>query len=38
MKEKFNLHIIHNSNILILIIGILSYSEQKLLNKNKTKI
>ena len=31
-------YIIHISDILILVIGILSYSEQKLLNKLKLKI
>ena len=31
-------YIIHNSDILIVVVGILSYSEQKLLNKIKTEI
>ena len=31
-------YIIHNSDILILVVGILTYSEQKLLNRIKTEI
>jgi len=31
-------YIIHNSDILIVVVGILTYSEQKLLNKIKTEI
>jgi uncharacterized protein YerC len=31
-------YIIHNSDILLLVVGVLTYSEQKLLNKVKTEI
>ena len=31
-------YIIYNSDILILVVGILTYSEQKILNKIKTKL
>ena len=36
MTELF--YIIHNSDILIIVVGLLTYSEQKLLNRIKNEL